>query len=160
MRFILLFLFSISAFAGQMTKADLESCADGRTFYMRGCQGECYDIPEGYNCKYSRVKSSKSETESCFNDEDCQSKLEAKVCSDQKEQAVKVLTEPKEVYCTKEYIGEDASLKTSYDTEESDKEALKAAKKASKEVLKGKLEADIDLTKEELREMLLHLLGE
>lgn len=164
----LLSIFSVQSMAGYMSKSDLESCAFDRTDYSKKyvCEkleaSKCYLVPSGYNCQYNRKRDSKSEAEECFNDSDCQSKLSAKVCSDSREKAVQVLdTDPKEVYCTKEYIGEDSALKTSYMEDQATQKATRDAKIAEvKNTIITKLKAGENLTQAQLRRVLLYLLRE
>jgi len=168
MRLIILFLFSSQLHASYMSKSEIESCSDGRTSYtsQSQCQSEksepCYETPDDYHCAYFRVKSTKSEAESCLDEADCQAKLASKDCSHPRERAVMVLdTDPKEVYCTRTGAISDQSLKGPHMAQ---KAAEKAAKDAARDevrvTIKGKIQAGQDPTPEELRKILLHLLGE
>lgn len=120
---IFLILFSMPAFAGYMSKASIESCADGyRPFHMKKhkCEKDhlvkCYEVPNNFNCRYHRVS-------------------EGKVVVDQ-------------------------SLKATYEAQKLSKRSTKKAKNDEARItLKDKLKDSKDLTNEELRKVLIHLLG-
>jgi hypothetical protein len=87
----------------------------------------CILIPVGYSKEYHRLINTKSQAESCSSDQDCQGKLEIKSCLDG-EIAIKVLdSDPKEVYCTKKAVTENAGLKASYEAAVSAKASYEAA---------------------------------
>lgn len=155
MRIIFLFLISFTTLAQFAPVSEVDSNSVSRVYRsQRSCPGNCMKIPVGYNKAFhrsiERLKNdldnpivSKNEAEVCLDDDDCQSKLEAKVCSDNLEKAIKRLdTEPKEVYCTKTtynkipsgefYVVVDDSLKASY-------EAQRAVVKAEEDAVFDKM---------------------
>ena len=72
---------------------------------------------------------SKEEVETCVDEADCQAKLQLKTCSTQGASAIYTL-DPNEIYCTletPEHVGENASLKSSYDSSKATADAQKLA---------------------------------
>lgn len=124
---------------------------------LKNCQGECAEVTDQFNCNYSKIVDeykndlqnpnySKSEVVSCLDDVHCQNILEAKVCTDTEESALKNL-ETLEVYCSKitsydqiatgrKIIVVDETLKASYEASELAKENLKASREAAIQALK------------------------
>ncbi len=97
-----------------------------------GCQEhyseECIKIPDGYNVNFDRITVTKSQAESCQDNDACQAALASKRCDDSSEMAIKVLdSDPKEVYCTKRAVLPNSSLKTTYLAAKAQEDALEAA---------------------------------
>lgn len=127
---ILIAFFSFSSFAQYMPKSKIGKNTNGLKIYSKKSKCEkaysekCFSIRETGNYYFSKVipeTQMKEDAESCIDDSDCQSKLELKMCSKENAVAIKNL-DSMEVYCTwlrPEHIGEDASLKAQYETEQS-----------------------------------------
>ena len=140
---ILLILFSSASFAcenwipkseaikaiNQVPNAGSKTCKDLRS-------EKCFCFDEISEWEYAEIvpeKNTKSETESCSDESDCQDKLESKTCQDINERPVKNL-DSFEVYCTKlipEHIGENAAKKAAHLQAIADAKAQKEAEKQS-----------------------------
>tara|TARA_Y100000310_G_scaffold243676_1_gene248254 strand:- start:22909 stop:23622 length:714 start_codon:yes stop_codon:yes gene_type:complete len=114
MKLLILLLFSLSSWAQFVPVSEIDAGSVTTVYRSQSiCPGQCLKIPVGYNKAFHKKVEimkpdlenptiTKSQGETCLDDEDCQSKLEAKTCTDIEERAVKVLdSDPKEVYCTK-----------------------------------------------------------
>ena len=113
---LILIFSSADIFAGYMSKAKLLDCNQDKPFKSRlvDCQkdhSDCVVVPSGFDCRtYSELdtevdnpfspKATKSQTETCTDNADCQTKLEGLVCIDSDETARKNLIWM-QVYCTK-----------------------------------------------------------
>lgn len=130
---LLFCIVSISSWANYIPESQVASGPSGPVFMAQAkCrehyQEACIKLPSGYSKEYHRLVNTKSDSEVCFNDSDCQSKLEAKRCSDGEELAIKVLdSDPKEVYCTKKQVSINAGLKSAYDAQKAATDSLENA---------------------------------
>ena len=153
-------LFSQLTLAGWVKLADAEANSVTEYFPRKSnCPGECVYAPSTFETAYFDVVdeteddltkpiNSKSQAETCDDENDCQSKLSTLVCLDPDEIAIQVLdTDPKEVYCTKvtgyeqkltgnKVLIENATKKATYLAEK----AAEAAKNAGIELVRKAME--------------------
>ena len=161
MKNLILFLFCTNVFAGYMSESKMlnSDCNTGRPFHSRKitCDLEstdCVPVPDGYNCQtFSKLdtevddpfspKATKSQTETCTDNADCQTKLEGLVCIDSDETARKNLIWM-QVYCTKpngfnqmtvKRIREDAVKKSAWDVNPNNPVARRGVRKTRREQL-------------------------
>ena len=169
--------FSTNVFSMWMSADDVANCGnDGYkyTSYIRkqSCDKnhiDCINIFNGHNCKTDsnldiqvddkkRPKFSKSNPVTCVDDNDCQTKLAAKVCVDTLETAIKnLLSNPKEVYCSKQIgffqktikmVREDPVRKAAWDADPSNPVNIRALRRTRRQQLVALIPdvGDADLT--------------
>lgn len=180
---VLTLLFSVNCLADYALESEVASSNVSKVYVKKPkLPGKYVKLPKSLNLAYhvladeyvddlTKPKFLKGDLESCIDDADCQTKLEAKVCSDGQE-AVKVLTGPKEVYCKvpngyeqklsgNKIVVEDAAKKAIFMTAKADEETQNQAEKTRRQQARAmivKLKNDEDLTPTELRKVLIALL--
>lgn len=181
MKLIILFLlFSFSAFGNYAKISEVESKSISTVWVKKSkCGSDCIKIPFGYNKNFHKVENemvnnhdspiqSKSEIESCVDQDDCESKNAIKVCADELE-TVYMDEFYSEIYCSKitgydqklsgrKIVVEDSGLKSAHIAAKQAERDAKAAKKAAIMLLKDKVNADQDLTPSEQRQVFKYLL--
>lgn len=133
-KLILLFIFSLSTFAGNFIPKEMVGNCDQKTVYTRSQGSSFVEVPSGYNCSYHvwvDEYNAKADAQECSDEDDCQEKLEALTCSDSTYTAIKVTdSEPMQVYCYKTiaaHVEIDETLKATYDAQIATKEAIASA---------------------------------
>jgi hypothetical protein len=122
MKFLILLLISFSSFANYIPESKIGT--ENLTVYMKQakCQQvsleNCVKIDKDYSSEYSEIQletQMKQEVEICLDEDDCQSKLEAKVC--EKGFSIKNI-DTLEIYCTwlrPKHVKHNEALKMAYD---------------------------------------------
>ena len=179
---IILVLFSINCFAGFMSKSAMFDCESARTFYVKKkvCNknfADCVQIPKGFKCDYfseldtevddlTKPKATKNQIVACDGEDDCKTKLLAKVCIDENE--TKYIDKPfTETYCSKpngyykktvKQIRIDPIKKTNYDDVQNQIASQNKVKLDALKLIKAKLENDINevLSNAELNRVILY----
>ena len=156
-------LFSLNSFAGYMSKSLMlnQDCETDRPFYplKRECDkkhSDCISVRKGFNCQTDSEQDTsvddtsspiivKRDLDTCVDDDECQTKLVALVCTDTSLTAIKRLDlDPKEVYCpeqigfnqkTVRMIREDAVKKAAWDVNSANPKVRRALRKARRQQL-------------------------
>lgn len=148
MKILILLLISFTASASYLPKSKVGQDTDGLTIYSKKnkCEKEysetCIKI-NGEDISISKIRPEKWLKElavNCSDSLDCQSKLEALVCSDKEWKPIKTETE---VYCTKfreEKVVDDDSKKAIKDAEIAAKEQEKLDSKAERQEIKAMIQ--------------------
>lgn len=151
---LLLFTFNVFAIDHYIKVESVDDCNKSQIIYSGPkakhiCEkeGQCLQINElPYNCDYAKKvdeKWLKADSESCTDEENCQTIFESKICSDPEFHKIKNL-ELMQVYCTKfkeAHVAINSSKKESYDraiqqqkqAEKDENDAIKAIKKTLKD---------------------------
>lgn len=182
MKYLILFLICFSANANYVKLSEVESNSITKVFVKsKRCGSGCIKLPKGYDKSFHILADimkndvtspvySKSETETCIDEDDCNTKNGSKVCTDEDE-TVKMAQDFSDIYCTKflryNQIASGSKKLVIDETKKATKKAEKAAKKAAKaakkaevlDTLLSKLKNGEDLSKAQLRKVLLYLLG-
>jgi len=149
MKILILFLFCASAFANFVKKSEFESGDIKRIFTKKlKCGNDCLRIPKGYNKEFHILVDemvddldkkiySKTEIETCLNQEDCEQKNLEKACLNENDKIL-MAEDFSEIYCSRflrfekkptgfKKVIEDPALKAVFNSKEIKKNQKKAA---------------------------------
>lgn len=147
MRFLIVLLFSFSAFANWMQPQDIGVQNKPRYTTKKHCGSDCVKVGKKYNPNYMRFgehqvddiekpKFKKVAVQTCTSTSDCETLNAAKACDPGQEVVMRLDLDPKEVYCSKPNgyeqktvtgIYEDESLKSTYTASVQQKQQREAA---------------------------------
>ena len=163
MKILILFLISLNCFGSYALKSEIESGSILKT-YTKKLGGDYLKLPKkGFNSNYHVVVdemvndydspiNSKSETETCTDQADCESKNLVKTCLDQNERVL-MAQDFSDIYCSKftgynqklsgnKIVVEDATLKASYLSQKQEDENTENTKHGQRMTIKTKLNDD------------------
>jgi hypothetical protein len=145
MKYLILFLFSLSAHANFIGISGTENCATVYTKleYCQAAKGECVAFPEGETCEVLTLKDvaeddlskpirNKTEVEACDGEADCQEKLAQKSCLEKF-----INADYSEVYCSQITGYEQMTVKKL--VVDAVKKAQKDARDAAKKSVEDKI---------------------
>ena len=181
MKILILIFISLNCFGNYALKSEIDSGSSLKVYTRKPKSGNYLKIPKGFNLNYHVIVdemindydspiNSKSETETCVDQSDCEAKNLVKTCLDQDERVL-MAQDFSDIYCSKitgynqklngnEIVVEDAAKKETYLQQKQDDKIIEDTKSGQRMTIRTKIIDDGwgSLTNAQKTRMMKHLL--